>query len=237
MIPEIVIIVVMSALCAGVGALLYSQGKKKGAKELLSLFMVNGFEIRTKIFKGINKHVKKGGVVFVGDSITQDYPIAEYFPEKLVYNRGIGGDTSQGLLKRMDESVYALDPKVVVLLIGTNDSELIGDGVDAIYSRIHEAISLIEQHCPTSRIVLQAVYPVNPIIDPVTVSRRTNEDIRQLNVLLGQITNVTFVDMTSILADNSGALSAQLSLDGLHINQEGYRLVSDKLRAVVPELN
>jgi len=237
MITEIIISVVMSVLTVSTGALFFLMGKKKGEKDLLALFMINGYEVRTRIFRGLNNHVKKGGIVFVGDSITQDYPIGEYFPEKLVYNRGIGGDTSQGLLGRLEESVYALDPMCVILLIGTNDLVLLGDGIEAIFNRIQEAILQIRDHCPYTRIVCEAVYPVNPDIDPVTVSKRSNSDILVLNKRLKDIPDVTFIDLTNVLSDSTGALSKQLSLDGLHINQEGYRLVSDKLREIVPELN
>jgi lysophospholipase L1-like esterase len=236
MVPEIIITTVMMVLCLAVGALSFSIGKKKGAKELLSLFMVNGYELRTRVFRGINQQVKKGGVVFVGDSITQDYPVGEYFPQALVYNRGIGGDTSKGLLGRLNESVFDLDPSVMILLIGTNDLELIGDGVPAIADRIKEIIRLVREKCPKTRIILESVYPVNPAIDPITVSHRQNEDIRQLNDLLKTIPDITFLDFTTLLVDDGGALSRSLSADGLHVNQEGYYLISAKLREIVPEL-
>ena len=60
-------------------------------------------------------------VVFFGDSITDMWPISEYFPGKPYINRGIGGQTTPQMLVRFREDVINLQPKVVVILAGTND--------------------------------------------------------------------------------------------------------------------
>jgi hypothetical protein len=63
-----------------------------------------------------------GAVVFLGDSITQGWnSIARIFPDIKVVNRGIGGDTTRGVLYRLNADVLALKPAAVVLLIGIND--------------------------------------------------------------------------------------------------------------------
>jgi len=71
----------------------YEKGKKQGAKSFFELIANFGYTSKVKTFKSLNKDVPKGGIVFVGDSITQDYNVYEHFPGKLIYNRGIGGDT------------------------------------------------------------------------------------------------------------------------------------------------
>src|SRR6266487_6387134 len=67
----------------------------------------------------------RNAVVFLGDSITQGWAedLSAWFPGMKLANRGIGGDTSRGVLIRLKEDVLALDPRAVVLLIGTNDLE------------------------------------------------------------------------------------------------------------------
>src|SRR5207248_11675291 len=60
-------------------------------------------------------------VVFFGDSITDMWPLAEYFPGKPYINRGISGQTTPQMLLRYRQDVIALAPKVVVILAGTND--------------------------------------------------------------------------------------------------------------------
>jgi lysophospholipase L1-like esterase len=63
--------------------------------------------------------------VFLGDSITQGWnDLASAFPDMKVANRGInGGDTTRGVLIRLQDDVLSLDPAAIVLLIGTNDLE------------------------------------------------------------------------------------------------------------------
>src|SRR5205823_782236 len=60
-------------------------------------------------------------VVFFGDSITDMWNLAGYFPGKLYINRGISGQTTPQMLLRFRQDVIALAPKVVVILAGTND--------------------------------------------------------------------------------------------------------------------
>ena len=98
---------------------------KKGADDLFSAILANGWKKKVNDFNEYNKCVNKGGIIFVGDSLTDNYNVYEYYKGYDVYNRGIGGDTTIGLLKRMNESVYDLKPSIVVLLIGINDFELV----------------------------------------------------------------------------------------------------------------
>ena len=67
----------------------------------------------------------QGAVVFLGDSITQGWDVGLQFafPGVKIANRGISGDTSRGVLIRLQEDVLALNPAAVVLLVGTNDLE------------------------------------------------------------------------------------------------------------------
>ena len=111
--------------------------RKNACDELFSMMLKGGYEKRVNDFKFYNKEVKKEGIVFVGDSLTENYNVYEYFKDYNVYNRGIGGDTTSGLLNRMKESIYDLEPKVVVLLIGINDFQLIENAdVNTIFNNI-----------------------------------------------------------------------------------------------------
>src|SRR5271170_4637771 len=64
---------------------------------------------------------KENRVVFLGDSITDYWKLADYFPGKPYINRGIGGQTTPQMLIRFRQDVIDLHPKVVVILAGTND--------------------------------------------------------------------------------------------------------------------
>jgi len=206
-----------------------NTGIKIGADNLLSLFLKSGYDQKVKAFKIQNKFVKKGGIVFVGDSITQDYPIHDFYHNLSVYNRGIGGDTSEGLLKRLDESIFDLEPKTVVLLIGTNDLALLKTTDVIIANNISLIIQKIHEKLPNTLILLQSIYPINSTIDPFSVSARHNDDIRKVNLLLKDVKNVTYIDLDQDLSDEQGNLAKDLTVEGLHINANGYEVITRKI--------
>lgn len=223
------IMLVEGALFIVLSEALYRVGKRKGAEDLLKLFLVNGYDLKVKAFREQNKSIIPGGIVFVGDSITQDYPLTDFFPNKLVYNRGIGGDTTVGLLKRLNESAIDLIPKQIVLLIGTNDFGVLNEKPFAVSERIREIILELKKALPATDIVLLSVYPVNNTLDAFSVGSRKIEDIMELNRLISTIPDVTYIDLYSKLCDESNRLNPKLTIEGLHINAEGYRLITNTL--------
>ncbi len=208
----------------------FKAGHGRGADDFLAMILAGGYEMKVQAFRRLNAHAIPGGIAFVGDSITQDFPVGEYFAGKTVYNRGIGGDTSAGLLRRLDESVFALVPKQVVLLIGTNDLALLATTPGEIAARIQEAIGKIKAKLPKVGILLLGILPVNALISPQTVNPRKNEDIRTVNALLASTSDVIFIDLFDEMADAAGNLKPELTIEGLHINQAGYELISARLR-------
>jgi lysophospholipase L1-like esterase len=206
--------------------IIYRLGSKRGIDKLMQLFVKSGFEQKQKNFRSYNKNVTPNGIVFIGDSITQDYNVYEYYPNHRVYNRGIGGDTSRGLLTRLDTSVFALNPKTVVILIGTNDFALLETTVSEVAGRIQEIIAKIKERLPETRIILQSVYPVNKQLDAFSVAQRNNERIRELNESLKTIPGVIYLDLYSRLADEEGNLLPQYTVEGLHISPDGYELIT-----------
>ena len=102
----------------------------------------------------------KGAVVFLGDSITQGWgdDLGAAFPGVKVANRGISGDTTRGVLIRLQEDVLALDPAAVVLLIGTNDLEE-GATPEMIAGNLKLILAALEKHDPRMPIVLCQVFP------------------------------------------------------------------------------
>jgi lysophospholipase L1-like esterase len=206
------------------------RGKKEGADEFLRSILAGGYDQRVKAFKALNSFAKSGGVVFVGDSITQDYPVWEYFPDQVVYNRGIGGDTSVGLLLRLNESLFDLSPRAVVLLIGTNDLALLHSSPEAIAENIRRIIQEIQARLPECLILLESVYPVIPPPDGPNPPERDNRDIRAINLLISRIPGIEYINFYSLLADSEGNLRSEFTVEGLHINQNGYVLISKELR-------
>lgn len=103
---EIVLISVLGALVIVVGLYLF----------LLKTNVIN----RQQLFHVINEKTTPHGIVFFGDSLTDFFPMQDFFPGYTIYNRGIAGDKTTDLLKRID-NVIAIKPRKIILQIGTND--------------------------------------------------------------------------------------------------------------------
>ncbi len=213
--------------------IMYRYEKKEGAKSLFELIAKFGYENKIKSFKVLNQMVPKGGIVFLGDSITQDYNVYEHFPGRLVYNRGIGGDTTSGVLKRLDVSVDNLKPSVVILLIGTNDFALLKTNTQEIFERYQEIVSKIKQNNPEIKIIVQSIYPVNETLDPMTVLPRNNLEIDKLNQMLQTIEGVIFFDIQKMLKDDNGRFHRDYTLEGLHVSPKGYELISKEIEKLL----
>lgn len=218
-----------------------SRAKKEGADELFNLMLRSGFEQRVGDFREFNRLAEKGGIVFIGDSLTQNYNVYEYFEGYRVFNRGIGGDTTAGLLSRLKESVYDLNPSIVVLLIGTNDFGLIANSDEFSVARnIAHIVEEIHAHCPDTKILLESLYPVNegsdPKIDSLSVGTRTNVQIRKTNELLAEIKDVTYVNIHDALTDEEGNLRLEYTMEGLHVNACGYVVISEILKTEIDRI-
>lgn len=215
------------------------QGKVKGQNELLDLILKGGYHMKVAEFRVLNRYTKPHGIVFVGDSITQNYPVHEFYPGLPVYNRGIGGDTTVGLLHRLDESIFDLSPAIVVLLIGTNDLALLDTTPDAIVERIRTIVEMIHNKSPDTKIMVQSIYPVHqgphPQISSMSVGVRNNRDIQTCNHLLSQLPGITYVDMFSHLVDGNGQIHLAYTTEGLHISSEGYQVITNYLMPLLKE--
>ena len=161
-----------------------------------------------------NKYCIPAQTVIAGDSITEIFNMDlfnSYIKEsgKLVYNRGISGDTSNKLLERFDSNVLALKPSNLVLLIGTNDLTLISDA-DYVFSNISEIVDKALNSDPDMNIILQSVYPVT------YKNRRKNRLI-------------TYLDIYTLLLDNKGGFNSEYTYDGLHPNVRGFEVVANQI--------
>lgn len=219
---------IISLLIVGI-FLAYKKGIKKGASDFLMMLLEGGFESRVDAFREQNKHAIKGGMVFVGDSLTQEYNISEYLPGMHVYNRGIGGDTTVGLLTRLDVSIYDLAPSKMFLLIGTNDFALLDATPQMIVENIKLLIKSVKEKQTSLNIYLLSLYPVNPNMDKGTVGKRLNEDIMKVNQTIQSIEGITYINMYDALLED-GVLNPKYTREGLHLNPAGYSVVTDILK-------
>jgi lysophospholipase L1-like esterase len=177
----------------------------------------------------------RGAVVFLGDSITQGWGggLGAAFPGVKVANRGISGDTTRGVLIRLQEDVLALDPSAVVILIGTNDLEE-GATPDTIAGNLKLILAEIERHDPRMPIVLCGVFPSSESM------RRPADRIKAVNALyLAAVKNdaqVIPLDTWSLFADADGNAPVSEFPDLLHPNEAGYARWAAALRPLFATL-
>lgn len=165
-----------------------------------------------------------GQVVFLGDSITEGGAWNEWFPQAPVINRGIGGDTTDGVLKRLDTAIH--HPSQVFLLIGTNDLAL-RRPVDEIRANQRAIVEGIVTRAPETDLTIQSVMPRKPKFHARI--ERLNNTYRALAQEFG----ATYLDLWPALSDGAGALNPTFTLDGLHLNGAGYRAWTGLLRPYV----
>ena len=177
----------------------------------------------------------RNAVVFMGDSITQGWGggLGAAFSGVKVANRGISGDTTRGILLRLQEDVLALDPAAVVLLIGTNDLEE-GATPEVIAGNLKLILGGLERHDPKMPIVLCQVFPSS------ATKKRPSEKIKAVNALyLAAVKNdprVTYLETWPLFADASGDARPGEFPDLLHPNEAGYAKWAAALRPILATL-
>ncbi len=168
-------------------------------------------------------------VVFLGDSITDFWGrrYGKFFPGKPYVNRGISGQVTPQLLLRFRQDVIALDPRVAVILAGTND---IGGSLGPIDSQatrnnIMSMVDLARAH--HIAVVLSSLTPVCDYISPQT-GKRPPEKLRAMNEWLKKYASqngLIYLDYWTAMLDEHGMLRKELTWDGLHPNDAGYELM------------
>ena len=171
-------------------------------------------------------------VVFLGDSITQGWGdnMGDSFPGLKVANRGISGDTTRGMLLRLDQDVLALKPKALVMLMGTNDLE---EGADAasIAQNIELMLKTIQKHNPALPVTLCRVFPAS------ASKKRPADQIQAINTAIANVaknfSQVTLVDTWTLFADEKGDAKPAEFPDLLHPNQAGYSKWAAAIRPIL----
>ena len=189
------------------------------------------YRMRTTYF-AVDPH-QAHPIVFLGDSITDGGEWSKLFPNLPVENRGIGGDTTEGLLNRIDQ-IIALKPSQVFLMIGTND--LCFDcPIDEAMINYRHILTRLHNELPDTQIYIESVLPFNDTIFP-SRSLRTNSNIRKLNIAIKNLAeqyNDPYIDLTPVFTDQDGRLFSKYTSDGLHLNAKGYSVWRDEIKKLV----
>tara|TARA_Y100000588_G_C14141282_1_gene876187 strand:+ start:495 stop:1160 length:666 start_codon:yes stop_codon:yes gene_type:complete len=189
----------------------------------------------------LSYHPKSDGrVVFMGDSITEEwgrlYP--EFFQSESYINRGIGGQTTPQMLVRFRKDVIDLNPDIVVILAGTND--IAGNtgpsNVDMITNNIFSMAEISMKN--NIRIIISSILPVYiyPWADHI---KNVPETISKINQRLKRFcleNNSTYLDYYSSMVDEKLGLKHEYTTDGVHLNKEGYELMSSLVYEILKKI-
>ena len=221
--------VIFLLLVAVLSSAVYIYLKNKANERQIAEFqqmIQDYYDGKVARFEEENKSIVPGetDVVFLGDSLTDGCDLSLYYPEYTTLNRGIGGDTTIGLEKRLDVSVYAVQPKVVVMLIGANNFSTMFENYEDILISLKENLS-------ESKIILVSLTSMGGTwAKNNNLAAFNNVKIKALAEKYGY----EFVDVyTPLLNFETNEIYEEYTTDGGHLTHEGYLVLTGEIKAVI----
>ena len=176
--------------------------------------------------------------VCAGSSLMEMFPVEEFINEDqldiTIYNRGIGGFTTDELLENVDVCILDLKPSRLFINIGTNDLSDPSISMNQMIANYDKILSIVESKLPGIEIYMMAYYPIN--YEAATEEMkpclriRTNEKIAVANKAVQELAekhHAKYIDINAPLKDELGNLKAEYTIEGMHIKEEGYRAIFD----------
>ncbi|MBN2166414.1 MAG: hypothetical protein JW717_09080 [Marinilabiliaceae bacterium] len=188
------------------------------------------YKNRIKDFK--NDTLNFGDIVFIGNSITEqgrDWSVK--FGIKNIRNRGIAGDVTDGVIKRLNEIIY-FKPKAVFILIGINDLFNLHHNEDNRHNLKYDKIvpspkyvaqnilkisRMIHRKCPDTKIFVRTLLP--------TTREYLKADIVIVNSYIKQFEKKGYfsvIDLYPLFSNDNSEMDKELTKDGVHLNEKGY---------------
>jgi lysophospholipase L1-like esterase len=198
--------------------------------------------------EGFVQETQKGGIyiLFLGDSITDGWRDKgsnvwnKYYTPRHAANFGIGGDRTQHVLWRMDHGeLDGIKPKVVVLMIGTNntgketDHKTPRNTVPEVAEGVQAVVNDIRAKLPDSKILLLAIFPRGTLNDP------QRAQVVLINTLIARLDDgktVKFLDIGPKFLEFDGTLPKSIMPDLLHPNAQGYQIWADAMEPALDEM-
>src|SRR5258705_13360376 len=183
-------------------------------------FLPDYYPLRVATFE--KEPVVPGRIIFLGNSITQIGDWKKLLNDSTVINRGIAGDITFGVLKRLDD-VTRRQPSKLFLLIGIND---IGKDIpDAVIAdNIRKIIGRVQAESPSTKIYVQSLLPVNPDVPNFPQHYDKQEHVLNTNKLIKKVSedmHCIYVKIHDLFTDKRGRLDAKYTADGLHLTPAG----------------
>ncbi len=194
---------------------------------------VKYFLSRNEVFRKLPND--PGEIIFIGDSHTQNFELAEIFKDVRIKNRGINGDISKGVLLRLHE-VTESQPLKVFIEVGINDI-LNGIAADSTKKNLSDIIRTIKSESPRTQIFVHSLFPTN--WNAYGTSNSVVPAVADINRFIEDLSRQEHCTFINVYDDFS--LNGRLHLmydcgDSLHLNGQGYLRWSDKVRPYLQPL-
>ena len=203
-------------------------------------------EYKLERYKNMNLTAEKGAVLFAGSSLMEMFPVEQFAAaDKLpvtVYNRGVGGFVTDELIENIGVCILELEPSKLFINIGTNDLSDSTRSIEAVMSNYGHILETVKTALPDALIYLMAYYPVNynaaaEEMKPC-LKIRSNEKIALANASVKHLAErfgAKYIDVNAPLKDENGDLRAEFTIEGMHINEDGYRAVYPLVKPFILE--
>ena len=166
--------------------------------------------------------IEAGDLVMLGDSLVSAAPWHELLPGLPVRTRGVIGDTSAGVLGRLDQ-VIAGQPAMVMIMAGTFDIQARVPRRTTV-ANMARVVERLQAELPNADVLLMGVLPRS--LEKAPGVHRLNQEY----AAIAERTGVYFLDLTEGFTGSDGTLDPAITNDGLHLNGEGYLRWRDRLR-------
>jgi lysophospholipase L1-like esterase len=208
-----------------------------------------------KRHESFNEISKKGEapLVFLGDSITQGWSgkgkatWEQFYTPRKAANFGIGGDRTEHVLWRLQNGNFnGLSPKLIVLMIGTNNTGHVGRPQKELNGTIYqcnaeqtaEGVKLIlealKKKCPSTQILLLGIFPRGE--KPTDIMRQQNIATNALIAKYADGSGVHYLDLGTTFLKDDGTLTREIMPDLLHLSEKGYAMWAEAMEPTLKKL-
>jgi lysophospholipase L1-like esterase len=191
----------------------------------------------------LTANAKKGNIdlVFIGDSITQGWEgngrdvWHKYYGHRRAINLGIGGDRTEHVIWRLTHgNLSNIQPKVAVLMIGTNNTGHSDQAPHHVAAGIQRILEILKAQTPETKVLLLGIFPRGKSsFDP---QRLNNVAINQIIQRYADGARVHYADISNVFTEEDGALPQSIMPDALHLSEEGYKRWAEAVEPMLKNL-
>jgi lysophospholipase L1-like esterase len=200
----------------------------------------DAYERFLKLNENVRANAGQVDLVFIGDSITQGWEGAgkavwqTYYGHRRALNLGIGGDRTQHVLWRLENgNIDGIQPKVGVLMIGTNNSGYDRDAPGAILDGVQAVVQKLRSKLPQMRIILVGIFPRG---DQFNEQRGKILQVNQVLQRMDDGKSIHYIDFGQWFLDDEGRIPKDLMPDFLHLTETGYKIWAESIEDKVSSL-